>query len=215
MAATVGTKKYDVGGVLLDQPFKIRRLGHFGLNLYNFDEAVHFYADLLGFRISDTGAAGYFMRYGSDHHALNLANRKAQDERAANAAPGSPEARRYRKPDITSNQITWQTQSLSEPVHAVDYFAEREIELQRTGRDGAGSNWATYFYDPDGHTNELYYGIEQVGWDGHAKPAEFRRPVRGKVSLPSISEFEEVQESLTATGVAVNTGHRYIELPSK
>ena len=25
--------KFDVGGVLLNQPFKIRRLGHFGFNL--------------------------------------------------------------------------------------------------------------------------------------------------------------------------------------
>jgi len=49
-------------------------------------------------------------------------------------------------PDRTSHQqITWQTQSLSEPVNAVDFLLERGVELQRTGRDGAGSNWATYF----------------------------------------------------------------------
>ena len=45
--------KYDVGGVLLDQPFKIRRLGHFGFNLSDMEAGVHFYVDLLGFRISD------------------------------------------------------------------------------------------------------------------------------------------------------------------
>lgn len=200
MATQVATK-YNVGGVLLDQPFKIRRLGHFGLNLVHFDEAVHFYADLLGFRISDEGANGYFMRYGSDHHAFNLARQRPPEEGG----------RRYRKPDITSNQITWQTQSLSEPVNAVDYFAERGIELQRTGRDGAGSNWATYFYDPDGHTNELYYGIEQIGWDGHSKPAEYRRPVREKVVLPARAELDEVDESLATTGVLPTAGYRYRE----
>lgn len=45
--------KFNVGGVLLDQPFKIRRLGHFGFNLENMEAGVSFYADLLGFRISD------------------------------------------------------------------------------------------------------------------------------------------------------------------
>lgn len=210
MATQVATK-YDVGGVLLDRPFKIRRLGHFGLNLTNFEEGLRLYRDLLGFRVSDTGAAGYFMRYGSDHHALNLADKKERDARAA----ADPAGRRYSKPDITTNQITWQTQSLTEPVKAVDYFAERGIPLQRTGRDGAGSNWATYFYDPDGHTNELYYGIEQIGWDGLSKPAEYRRPVRETVKLPVPSEFEEIQESMATTGVALNTGHRYVELPSE
>ena len=44
---------YDVGGVLLERPFKIRRLGHFGFNVTRFDDAVHFYTDLLGFIVSD------------------------------------------------------------------------------------------------------------------------------------------------------------------
>ena len=46
--------KYSVGGVLLDRPFKIRRLGHFGYNTYKMDESLHFYKDLLGFRVTDT-----------------------------------------------------------------------------------------------------------------------------------------------------------------
>ena len=46
-------EKFDVGGVLLNQPFKIRRLGHFGFNLKNMEAGIHFYVDLLGFRISD------------------------------------------------------------------------------------------------------------------------------------------------------------------
>ena len=96
------------------------------------------------------------------------------------------------KPDTTMNQITWQTQSLSEPTDAIDYFTERGIPLGRIGRDGAGSNWATYFFDPDGHHNELYYGIEQIGWNGRSKPAEYRRPEGNKIDLPRKSEFEEV-----------------------
>jgi len=198
--ATQVVTKYNVGGVLLDQPFKVRRLGHFGFNATKLDECLHFYTDLLGFRVSDPSPMGYFLRYGSDHHAFALFSRKVMEERAG----------RRHEPEVTINQITWQTQSLSEPVHAVDYFTERGIQIQRTGRDGAGSNWATYFYDPDGHTNELYYGIEQIGWDGYSKPAEYRRPLREKVQLPVKSEFDEVQESL-ATDVRPDSGYRYLE----
>jgi len=45
--------KYVVGGIELDRPFKIRRLGHFGFNFINYPEAVRFYTDLLGFDIAD------------------------------------------------------------------------------------------------------------------------------------------------------------------
>ena len=202
--------KFDVGGILLDRPFKIRRLGHFGFNMADLEKAHHFYSDLLGFRVSDEFArGGWFMRFGTDHHAFALFQ-KPPAQTGATPAAGE---RRYARPDITINQITWQTQSLSEPVNAVDFLLERGVELQRTGRDGAGSNWATYFYDPDGHTNELYYGIEQVGWDGKSKPAEYRRPVREKVHLPVKSEFDEIQESLATTNVPIDAGYRPMELP--
>src|SRR5436309_13954337 len=116
MATTIATKKYDVGGVLLDQPFKIRRLGHFGINAVNLDECTHFYTDLLGFKISDAGAnGGYFLRFGTDHHAFALFSKKIMEERQAQQAASGQLVRRY-KDDVTINQITWQTQSLSEPV---------------------------------------------------------------------------------------------------
>src|SRR5687768_2441659 len=140
MATPVATK-YNVGGIMLDQPFKIRRLGHFGFNVVNMEEALHFYSDLLGFKVSDAAPMGYFMRFGTDHHAFALFSKKVMDERQAQRQPGS---RRF-KPEVTINQITWQTQSLSEPVAAVDFMESRGIELGRYGRDGAGSNWATYF----------------------------------------------------------------------
>src|SRR6188768_4099875 len=80
--------RYDVGGVLLDRPFKIRRLGHFGFNVDHVAEALHFYSDLLGFMVSDESSigtrlppeeraslgdtAGYFTRHGGDHHSFVL-----------------------------------------------------------------------------------------------------------------------------------------------
>src|SRR5207247_6092861 len=50
-SATAST--FAVGGVLMARPFQIRRLGHFGLTFRHLDEAVRFYADLLGFWVSE------------------------------------------------------------------------------------------------------------------------------------------------------------------
>ena len=43
--------RFDVGGVMLPQPFKIRRLGHFGLNVPDPKACLDFYCEGLGFRI--------------------------------------------------------------------------------------------------------------------------------------------------------------------
>jgi catechol 2,3-dioxygenase-like lactoylglutathione lyase family enzyme len=213
---TAGAGKFDVGGVLLDRPFKIRRLGHFGFNVDNFDEALVFYKDLLGFRISDfiaprdsaenaqaASPVTYFMRHGTDHHSFVLSNKKARSPVRA--------TRRY-DPGVTVNQITWQVGSLEQVGGAIDWFESLEIPIQRSGRDRLGSNWHTYFYDPDGHTNELYYGIEQIGWDGFAKPEGVWRAFGERPTLPQIPEQDEVQQAL-AQGVNLQSGTRCPDAP--
>ena len=94
---------------------------------------------------------------------------------------------------------------------APQWFREQGVELIRTGRDMPGSNWHTYAFDPDGHTNELYYGIEQVGWDGYSKPRSmYYRGFREEPPLPQQSEFDEVQEAL-AKDIDTQSGYRYLE----
>jgi hypothetical protein len=59
---TTASNKYNVGGVALDRPFKIRRLGHFGFNAADLEASRHFYFDLLGFlllsRLAPVSSAG-------------------------------------------------------------------------------------------------------------------------------------------------------------
>jgi len=211
--------KFNVGGLLLPQPFKIRRLGHFGFNLVNMDEGVRFYTELLGFKISDTidysrratspdqlsglgDPKGYFTRYGTDHHAFVIFNKRVRE--ALNP-------RLKETPEVTINQITWQVGSLGEVSNAIRWFGEKGVKIQRSGRDMPGSNWHTYIYDPDGHTNELYYGIEQIGWNGHSKPREmYNRGFHEAPELPQMSEFNEVQEALKR-GVDLMSGYRHTE----
>jgi len=209
--------KFNVGGVLLNQPFKIRRLGHFGFNLSNMEAGVHFYVDLLGFRVSDVmdysrrakdpaqvaglgDPNGYFTRYGTDHHAMVLFPKRVRDALGRREQPG-----------ITVNQITWQVGSLAEVGNAIKWFNERDIKQQRSGRDMPGSNWHTYLYDPDGQSNELYYGIEQIGWNGHSKPrAMYERGFDKPPELPQIAEFDEVEQA-RAKGIDIFSGYRHVD----
>jgi catechol 2,3-dioxygenase-like lactoylglutathione lyase family enzyme len=208
---------FNVGGVLLNQPFKIRRLGHFGFNLSNMEDGVRFYVELLGFRISDVmdysrrakdpaqvaslgDPNGYFTRYGNDHHAMVLFPKRVRE------ALG-----RHEQPGITVNQITWQVGSLREVGEAIKWFDKTGIKQQRSGRDMPGSNWHTYLFDPDGHQNELYYGIEQIGWNGHSKPrAMYDRGFDKPPELPQIAEYDEVQQA-QAKGIDMFSGYRHIE----
>src|SRR5258706_5239022 len=210
-------EKFNVGGVMLDQPYKARRLVYYGFKIENMEEGRRFYTDLLGFKISDVmdyskraaspeqvaglgDPHGYFTRYGGDHHAMVLFLNRVRD------ALGRAE-----KPGVTINQITWQVGSMSEVGNAIKWFNQRGIKQQRSGRDMPGSNWHTYLYDPDGHSNELYYGIEQIGWNGHSKPRSmYDRGFDKPPELPQISEFEEVEQA-RAKGIDPTSGYRHVD----
>lgn len=214
---TTTRQQYDVGGVLLPRPFKIRRFGHFGLNLDRLDEAITFYTDLLGFRVTDemnvfdglppetrttaketiTDPRVVFTSNSSDHHALVLAHRTfgtfAGYDRIAK--------------DNTLNQITWQVGSLQEVVDADAYLRAQGVEVGRAGRDMPGGNWHVYFLDPDGNTVELYYGMEQIGWSRKARPAEMHyRGFDAVPPLPQMSEAAELQDALEK-GIDINSGY--------
>lgn len=217
-------EKYDVGGVLLDRPFKIRRLGHFAFSAKNLKEMLEFYNQDIGFKITDPmdhartpelkeklkdveDTHQYFMRHGTDHHSFVLADRRAVDILYAS---------RPHKPTHSVNQLTWQVGSLREVVDAIDFFEHKKVPINRTGRDMPGSNWHVYPFDPEFHRNELYYGIEQIGWSGRPKPAElYARGFHETPDLPQISEEEEVWRAEKA-GVDMHTGYLQREtMPSK
>jgi hypothetical protein len=40
-----------------------------------------------------------------------------------------------------------------------------------------GIDYAAFALDPDGHCIQLYYYMEQIGWDGRPRPAGQRRQV--------------------------------------
>ncbi|NBY71730.1 MAG: extradiol dioxygenase [Betaproteobacteria bacterium] len=204
-----------VGGIELHRPFQIRRLGHFGINVESVEVAYDFYGRLLGFEISDEidfgprvpeslkgqtgGTKGLFTRCGTDHHAFVLFPKRTMH--ATN-----PHYAKY--PELTVNQITWQVSTLQEVVDSFDWFKARGWSVIRSGRDTPGSNWHIYPADPAGHINELYYGIEQIGWAGISKPLSMHsiRYVQPP-ELPHRSEYAEVNQGLNQ-GLGLVGGYR-------
>lgn len=214
------TETFDVGGVRLPRPFKLLRLGHFGVNASDPEASRDFYTRLLGFRVSDPidfGARlpeaergkhgpgiGYFTRHGGDHHSFVIFPRRVLNQINPHYA---------KHPEATINQITWQVGTLREVVNGFEWFRKRGSPVLRSGRDLPGSNWHFYPPDPDGHINELYYGIEQVGWDGFSKPKVLHKQRYEKPpELPHRSEYAEISEALAA-GVKAEMGYRFEEPP--
>jgi catechol 2,3-dioxygenase-like lactoylglutathione lyase family enzyme len=207
MTAPTGNK-YNVGGVMLDRPFKIRRLGHFGFNGMDMEANRRFYVELLGLKISaDAAGGGFFGRHNGDHHSFVIFHRPSIDERILT----SQFAYHY-KDENDINQITWQVQNVQEVWDATKYFKDLELDVRTEGRApaGVGSNFHLYVWDPDDQINEIFTGMEQIGWDGFTKPREMGHGIPKALDEPYMSEYMEVQEDI-AKGIDLTSGYRFID----
>ena len=203
--------KYNVGGVALDRPFKILRLGHFGFNAADFEASRRFYFDLLGFFITEPAGAGYFGRHAGDHHSFALFEKKKFNERQY----AGHNAKHFRaENDI--NQITWQVQSVAEMTAATEYFHDIGVEVMREGRaGGGGSQFHLYVWAPDEQIFELYYGIEQISWNGYARPVAMRHGTAVAPKGPQLPDYQLITDDLNQ-GINVLDGARYVsKMPLK
>ncbi len=207
--------RHDVGGIMLERPFRVRRLGHFLFLTRHIRDFYRLYIDLLGFQVTDVvDMSGrmtpelaatvddpnlYFARYGGDHHAFIFSSANMSEARG-----------RILPPRVTVGQVSWIVGSLDEVVNGETWLAGQDVAISKSGRDTPGSNWHTYVLDPWGHPNELYYGMEQIGWDGYSKPRELWRPFKQAPDLPQISEYQEVQDGIDR-GVNLTGGYRHDE----
>lgn len=198
---------YTVGGVKLPRPFKLRRLGHVGTFQPSLADAQTCYVDRLGFRVTDefiaepdTPPLGFFTSHGTDHHALACID-------AMLVAGQDP----LYEAGVTLNQLSFQVGTLEEVVRGHAYFEQLGLTVWRVGRDAPGSNWAVYAQDPDGHNVELYYGMEQIGWDRRSKPLAARMPLHDTPALPQPAEREELaqcEREASEKGEALALGYR-------
>jgi catechol 2,3-dioxygenase-like lactoylglutathione lyase family enzyme len=175
MATVTANETHEVGGIRMDRPFRVQRLGHFGFNVKDQERALHFYSDLLGLPVTDTrdfgrlaGEAkpgpehlGWFLRVNNDHHSVVLFPDPARFTDPPPRKPGS----------AWISHMAWQVGTLDEVVEGRRWARECQLTLARPGgRDARGANWNVTLQDAEGISNELYYGMDQIGWDGVSKP---------------------------------------------
>ena len=149
-------------------PFKIRKLGHVVVQVSDVERSLAFYTQVLGFQVSDVypeemQPGGFaFLRCNTDHHCLALVG----------AGPGSSR-------QLELHHMAFEVATLEEVFAARDRLRAHNVHLSFEGRRRAGCQISVEFNDPDGHSIEIYWAIDQVGSDGRVRPSSEWKGMRG------------------------------------
>jgi catechol 2,3-dioxygenase-like lactoylglutathione lyase family enzyme len=139
--------------------FELRKIGHVVLNVSDLEAAVRFYTEVLGLQISDrypdsmVPGGMVFLRCNTDHHGVALVGGAGRLERTS------------------LNHFAFEVGSLDEVFRARAWLQRHGVPIVFEGRRRAGCQVAVEFRDPDGNNLEIYWGLDQIGTDGHARPA--------------------------------------------
>jgi catechol 2,3-dioxygenase len=116
------------------------RFGHVTLRLEDPAPMKDFLCDILGFRVSDAVAGGFFLRCNVDHHGVGV-------------LPGPGQLHHH----------AWEVSSIADIGRICDRVHERGLRvLWGPVRHGAGNNIAAYFADPAGTVVEYYTDMERI-----------------------------------------------------
>jgi catechol 2,3-dioxygenase-like lactoylglutathione lyase family enzyme len=163
---------YDccVGGIMLQRPFKLTKIGPVNLFVADLDRSERFYTELLGFtKTEDIEYRGHrcvYLRCGTDHHCISLFPVTLRSELGLN-------------PSTTLMSIGMQVASYRQLNDAIAFLRQKELRFIDTipFELHPGIDYAAHAIMPDGHCIQLYHAMEQVGWDGRPRPAAQRRRV--------------------------------------
>ncbi|MBM2812478.1 MAG: glyoxalase [Chloroflexi bacterium] len=148
-------------------PIRTHKVSHVVFNVADVERSVKFYTEILGFKLSDRNARGMaFLRNGTDHHTIGF----APGPKDANLAPPD----RYQ----TFSHVALEVDSIQDLFKAREFLKENGIEIEFEGRRGAGCNVGVEFRDPDGYMVELTCEMEQIGWNGSARPSSLHRQAK-------------------------------------
>jgi catechol 2,3-dioxygenase-like lactoylglutathione lyase family enzyme len=161
--------KFYVGGVLLPRPFKIVRLGPVYLFVENLESAAAFYRDTLGFTLTEEiiwrSERCLFLRCNTEHQSLALLPLTLRE--SLGLSPHSKCAAFGR-----------QLSNYRQLKDAVKYFSDNGVQVTESipSELHPGIEYSATVRDPDSHTIQLYYAMEQIGWEGKPRPKELRNP---------------------------------------
>jgi catechol 2,3-dioxygenase-like lactoylglutathione lyase family enzyme len=164
---------YDVEGVLLPRPFKVTRIGPVALFVADVEQAERFYAERLGFVKSEEttyqGGRCVFLRCGTEHHSLGLFPRELRRRLGLSE-------------HTTSMSLGIEVGSYTQLREAVAFLKSHGVTFLDSIPPELypGIDYSAFALDPDGHCIQLYYYMEQVGWDGKVRTPGQRRTVAAK-----------------------------------
>ncbi|MCH8745610.1 MAG: VOC family protein, partial [Chloroflexi bacterium] len=162
---------FDVEGVLLPRPFKITKIGPVNLFVKDLSKALDFYVNELGFvtteEVQYQGHRVVFLRNGSEHHSLGLFPKALRQELGCS-------------PHTSCMSFGVEFGSYQQLRNAVSFLKENGVTFKDIPPElHPGIDYTAYAQDPDGHLIQLYYYMEQLGWDGKPRPQELRRVTSG------------------------------------
>ena len=168
---------------MLPRPFAITKIGPVALFVKDMEASLEFYINRLGFKVTEEeecrGHRLVFLRHGAEHHSLALFPKALREELGCNS-------------HTTLASFGIEVGSYSQLRNAVGFLKERGIVFKEMpGELYPGIDYTAYAHDPEGHLIQLYYYMEQLGWDGKPRPKMLRRQVSG--------EWPETLEPLSDT----------------
>jgi catechol 2,3-dioxygenase-like lactoylglutathione lyase family enzyme len=183
--------KYDVDGILLPRPFKIVRHGPVRLFCRDMKKMEAFYTGIMGFTRTEAlawqGHRCVFLRCNTEHHSLAL-------------YPIALRKKLGLSPHTTVMSFGVQVATYRQLRAAIGFLKERggrfiEIPPALT----PGIDYCAHVLDPAGHAVQLYYYMEQVGWNGRPRSKRARVPA-------SVAQWPEAVEPKSDT----YTGEPYL-----
>jgi catechol 2,3-dioxygenase-like lactoylglutathione lyase family enzyme len=157
---------YDVEGIMLPRPFKVIRNGPVSLFTKDIDAATRFYSHNLGLRVSEettwNGRRCVFLRANTEHHTIALYPIELRETLGL-------------RDDSTTFAVGFQVGTYRQLLDARTFLAKRGarfIEIPPPLHPGI--DYAFHALDPDGQAVQVYFAMEQVGWDGRVRSAAMR-----------------------------------------
>jgi catechol 2,3-dioxygenase-like lactoylglutathione lyase family enzyme len=134
------------------------------------EKCLDFYTKTLGLRLTEEveyeGHRCVFLRCNTEHHSLAL-------------YPVALREKLGLSPHTSCMSFGNQVGDYQQLRNAVDFLKANGVTIKYLPPElFPGMDYSAFAVDPDGHTIQLYYYMEQVGWDGKVRPKSRRRKIR-------------------------------------
>jgi catechol 2,3-dioxygenase len=131
--------------VMLDRS-RPSKISHVVLNSARIEDQVPFFADVLGFRLSDSTHLMDFLRCSADHHSLAI----------------------FRNNGPSLNHVAYELPNIDGLMRGTGRVKQNGFEIAwGIGRHGPGNNVFSYFIEPNGFVAEYTTELDQIDEAAH------------------------------------------------